>query len=233
MVMSAPGSSALARRISLGSSTVIWLAPPSRRCITVSSPMGPAPTTTARRPTLKPERETPRNATAIGSTHAPSSSETSSGRLRSFPAGTLTYAAMPPLLPMPAVPPMSDALHRLDRPSRHSGPRAARVAFGMHGSAVASTPAFYAGADGYDLAREFMPDYHAIFVSAELDRVEVGAADTGVSRAEQHFARIRLGHRAFLYGVSAFLVKNKSAHCMFSLFGSLLGLSIRWAAPVS
>ena len=235
--MSAPSSSALARRISLGSSTVIWLAPPRRRCITVSRPMGPAPTTTARRPTLKPERETPRNATAIGSTHAPSSNETLSGKLRSFPAGMLTYAAMPPLLPIPAVPPMSGALHRLDKPSRHSGHTPHTLPLGC---TAARSPARQPSTPGptdttspanscpITTPSSYLPSCIACKSVPQIPEYRVRnstspASGSGIGRSSMAYPPSWLRTRARIV-CSPFLAP---------FWASLFGLAIRWAAPVS
>lgn len=69
------------RRIGIRSTAVMSVAPKARAAATVTSPIGPAPSTTAVSPALSPTKLTACSPTASGSTVAPASVLTFSGSL--------------------------------------------------------------------------------------------------------------------------------------------------------
>ena len=68
-------------------------APAARATVAISSPIGPAPMTTARSPAVSPERRTSCTATAVGSASAAVCNDRCPGRRMSTPAGTFQWTA--------------------------------------------------------------------------------------------------------------------------------------------
>lgn len=97
----APTSLALAKRSSDKSNTKILLAPAALAATIVNKPIGPAPNTATVSPNNNLPSLTAWTATAVGSTKAPSLSDTLSGNAYTFSSGAFVNSAKPPSEPKP------------------------------------------------------------------------------------------------------------------------------------
>ena len=92
----APLRSAISRRAACGSDRKIEPAPAAAATSTASWPMGPPPVIRTLSPGRRPKRSTPCTTVASGSSTAPCSNDTPSGRETTWDAGTMAWPARPP-----------------------------------------------------------------------------------------------------------------------------------------